>query len=149
MTKQENKAPQIIKIKANKTIEQMTFEGVNRMMLLNDRTLIYSLKNRDGLQTMTFSGEKEDIFLPDFPANLYEHWTAINGTIYYPKLEEKPGIWRFQVDSGEDTLVSKHLPSTIGNTLAISPDQKTLLICLTDRVDSDIFITTLNFEEGK
>jgi Tol biopolymer transport system component/DNA-binding winged helix-turn-helix (wHTH) protein len=149
MTKQENKAPQIIKIKANKTIEQMTFEGVNRMMLLNDRTLIYSLKNRDGLQTMNFSGEKEDIFLPDFPANLYEHWTAINGTIYYPKLEEKPGIWRFQVNSGEDTLVSKHLPSTIGNTLAISPDQKTLLICRTDRVDSDIFITTLNFEQGK
>lgn len=146
MTKEENKASQIIKIAANKVIEQMTFDGVNRMMLLNDRTLIYSLKNKGGLQTMTFSGEKEEIVLPDLAANLYQHWTAKNGTIYYPKLEGERGIWRFQVNSGEDTFVSKHLPSTIGNTLAISPDQKTLLICRTDRVDSDIFITTLNFE---
>jgi Tol biopolymer transport system component/DNA-binding winged helix-turn-helix (wHTH) protein len=149
ITKEENEAPQIIKIKTNKTIEQITSEGVNRIMILNDRTLIYSFKNKGGLQIMTFSGEKENIVLPNFPANLYEHWTVKNGTIYYPKLQGKRGIWRYEVDSGEDTFVSKHLPSTIGNTLAISPDKKTLLISRTDRVDSDIFITTLDFEQGK
>jgi Tol biopolymer transport system component/DNA-binding winged helix-turn-helix (wHTH) protein len=146
MTKEENKASEIIKITAKKTIEQMTFEGVNRMMLLKDNVLIYSLKNKSGLQTMTFSGDKGNIILPSFPNNLYEHWTARDGTIYYPRLKDKRGIWRYDVGSAEDTFVSKHLPSTIGNTLAISPDQKMLLICRTDRIDADIFITTLKYE---
>jgi len=143
LTKEKNTASQIIKISANKTVEQMTFDGVNRMMLLNDDVLIYSLKNQNGLQMMSLSGEKASIVLPDFPTKLYEHWTAHDGTIYYTKFKGNKGIWRYQVDSGEDTLVTKHLPSTIGNTLAISPDKSMLLISQTDRVDSDIFISTL------
>jgi len=143
MTKEVNNASQIIKITANKTIEQMTFDGVNRMMLLNDDVLIYSLKDKNGLQMMSVSGKKTNIVLPDFPSNLYEHWTTRDGMIYYTKFKGDSGIWRYQVDSGEDTLISKHLPSTIGNTLAISPDQNMLLICRTDNVDSDIFISTL------
>lgn len=145
MTKEENKASQIIKITANKTIEQLTTDGVNRMILLNDKALIYSSKNKNGLQMMSLSGEKLGSVLPDLPQNFHEHWTAYNGTIYYPKLEGKRGIWRYHVSSGEDTLVSKHLPSAIGNTLAISPDQNLLLICRTDNVDSDIFISTLTY----
>lgn len=149
MTKEENKASQIIKITANKNVEQLTFNGVNRMMRLNEKTLIYSLKNSNGLQLMTLSGKKTHIVLPDLHSNLYEHWTAQDGIIYYPKFKGKAGIWRFQVDSEEDTLVSKHLPSTIGNSLAISPNHKTLLICRTDRVESDIFITSLKQEPAK
>jgi len=147
MTKEENTASQIIKITANNTIEQMTFDGVNRMMLLNDDVLIYSLKNRNGLQMMSLSGEKTSLVLPDFPTNLFEHWTVHNGTIYYAKFKGDKGIWRYHIDSGENTLISKHLPSTIGNTLAISPDQNMLLICRTDNVDSDIFISTLTHEQ--
>jgi hypothetical protein len=105
------------------------------------------LKDKNGLQMMSVSGKKTNIVLPNFSPNLYEHWTAHDGTIYYTKFKGDIGIWRYQVDSGEDTLVSKHLPSTIGNTLAISPDQNMLLICRTDNVDSDIFISTLNLEE--
>jgi Tol biopolymer transport system component/DNA-binding winged helix-turn-helix (wHTH) protein len=146
LTKEENKASQIIKITANNTIEQMTFDGVNRMMLLNDDVLVYSLKDKSGLQTMSLSGENKNIVLPDYSPNLYEHWTAHDGTIYYTKFKGNRGIWRYHVDSGEDKLVSKHLPSTIGNSLAISPDQNLLLICRTDNVDSDIFISALTHE---
>jgi len=146
LTKEDNKASQIIKITAKKTMEQMTFSGVNRIMLLNDEVLLYSLKDKNGLHMMSLSGEEKNSVLPHFPPNFYEHWTAHEGTIYYAKFRGNSGIWRYNVDSGDDTLVSKHLPSTIGNTLAISPDHNSLLICRTDNVDSDIFISTLKLE---
>jgi DNA-binding winged helix-turn-helix (wHTH) protein len=146
MTKEENQVSQIIKITGNKTIEQMTNDGVNQMMLLNENVLIYSSKNRNGLQMMSLSGEKLASVLPDFSMNFHEHWTAHDGTIYYPKFKGKRGIWRYNVNSAEDTFVSEHLPSAIGNTLAISPDQSMLLICRTDSVDSDVFISTLTYE---
>jgi len=146
MTKEENEASQIIRITANKTIKQMTTDGVNRMVLLNNKVLVYSSKSKKGLQMMSTSGEKLASALPDFPLQFQEHWTAHDGNIYYPKLGDNRGIWRYNVSSTEDTLVTKHLPSTIGNTLAISPDQKMLLICRTDSVDSDIFISRLTNE---
>jgi Tol biopolymer transport system component/DNA-binding winged helix-turn-helix (wHTH) protein len=146
MTKEEDKASQIIKIKGKKIIKYMAIEGVNKMMLLNDNVLIYSSKNKNGLHMMSLSGEDLGIVLPNYTFNLYDHWTAYDGKIYYPKLEGRRGIWRYHVNSGEDIFVSKHLPSAIGNTLAISPDQSMLLICRTDNVDSDIFISTLTYE---
>ncbi|MCJ8294225.1 MAG: winged helix-turn-helix domain-containing protein [Colwellia sp.] len=147
MTKEENKASQIIKITGKKTIEQLTFDSVNRMMLLNDNVIVYSSKNKNGLQLMSLSGKKLGSVLPDLPLHFHEHWTAYDGTIYYPKLEGKRSIWRYNVNSTEDTFVTEHLPSAIGNTLAISPDQNMLLICRTDSVDSDIFISTLTYEQ--
>jgi len=147
MSKGENEASQIIKITANNSMEQMTTDGVNRVMLLNNKVLVYSSKNKNGLQLMSTSGEKLANVLPDLPLQFQEHWTARNGNIYYPKLGDTRGIWRYNVSSAKDTLVTKHLPSAIGNTLAISPDQKTLLICRTDSVDSDIFISRLTNEQ--
>lgn len=147
MTKEENKASQIIKITGNTTIEQLTFDSVNRMMLLNDNVIVYSSKNKSGLQMMSLSGEDLGFILPDFPLHLHEQWTAHDGIIYYPKFEGKRGIWRYQVNSAKNTFLSKHLPSAIGNTLAISPDHSMLLICRTDSVDSDVFITTLTYEQ--
>jgi len=146
MTKEENKASQIIKIREDKTIEQLTSNNVSRMMLLNDNVIIYSSKNKTGLQMISFSGEDLGFVLPDLPLHLYENWTAHDGIIYYPKFEGKRGIWRYQVDSAEDTFVSEHLPSAIGSTLAISPDKRLLLICQTDSVDSDILITKLTYQ---
>jgi len=146
MTKEENQNSQIIKIAGNKTIEQMTVDGVNQMKLLSDNVLIYSTKNKNGLQMMSLSGKKLGSVLPDLSLHLHEHWTAYDGIIYYPKLEGKRGIWRYNVNLAEDTFVSEHLPSAIGNTLAISPDQNMLLICRTDSVDSDVFISTLTYE---
>ncbi len=147
MTKEENQNSQIIKITSDKTVEQMTTGGVNQMKLLSDNVLIYSSKNKDGLQKMSLSGKKLGRVLPDFSPRLNEHWTAYDGAIYYPKLEGKRGMWRYNVNSGEDTFVSEHLPTAIGNTLAISPDQNMLLICRTDSVDSDVFISILTHEQ--
>jgi Tol biopolymer transport system component len=142
MTKDNNQLSQIIKITGNKTIEQMTIGGVKQMMLLNDNVLIYSSTNKNGLQMISLSGEKLGSVLPDLSLGLYEHWTAYDGNIYYPKLDGNRGIWRYNVNSAEDTFVTEHLPSAIGN----SPDQNMLLICRTDRVDSDIFVSTLTNE---
>ena len=146
LTKEENKNSQIIKITGDKTVEQMTTEGVNQIKLLSENVLIYSSKNKNGLQMISFSGTELGRVLPDLSQHFHEHWTARDGTIYYPKLVGKKGIWRYNVNSGEDTFVSEHLPTAIGNTLAISPDQNMLLICRTDSVDSDVFISTLTYE---
>jgi Tol biopolymer transport system component/DNA-binding winged helix-turn-helix (wHTH) protein len=146
LTKEENENSQIIKITGDKTVEQMTTEGVNQIKLLSENVLIYSSKNKNGLQMISFSGTELGRVLPDLSQYFHEHWTARDGTIYYPKLVGKKGIWRYNVNSGEDTFVSEHLPTAIGNTLAISPDHNMLLICRTDSVDSDVFISTLTYE---
>ncbi|MEW6990745.1 winged helix-turn-helix domain-containing protein [Colwelliaceae bacterium 6441] len=143
ITKDDNEASQLIKISKNKTVTQLTTESVNKIMLLSDNVLIYSSNNKNGLQVMSTSGEKLAHVLPHLSFKLHEHWTALDGVIYYPKLDGKSGVWRYHVDSTQETFVTEYLPSAIGNTLAISPDQGLLLICRTDSVDSDIFISHL------
>lgn len=147
ITKSENEASQIVKITQKNTLEQLTSDNVNRMMFLTDDIIVYSSKNKNGLQMLSLSGDDLGTVLPDFPLRFHAHWTASQGAIYYVRFNGKRGIWRYQVDSAENTFVSKHLPSAIGNTLAISPDKSTLLICRTDSVDSDIFISNLTYKD--
>ncbi|NQY64940.1 MAG: hypothetical protein HRT38_14655 [Alteromonadaceae bacterium] len=82
--------------------------------------------------------------LEDFSQKRDGDWTVQGAYLYYPKLnvksQENKGIWKRNLHTGEEEMVTKELPSAIGLTLNVNPAHSQLVLSRTDSRVSDIYL---------
>lgn len=143
ITKEPSEQSQLLKLTVNGKIKQLTDFAIGRVQTTNLGTLIYSLESDNGLYSMDLNGQQQQLILKDFSHNLDEHWTVQGSYLYYPKVKEGRGIWRRNLETGEEQKVTTELPSTIGLTLSVDPSHSLLVYSQTDSRQSDIYLSNI------
>lgn len=146
LTKPENKPSQLISIKniTEKTIKYMPIRGIANFKVLDNGKLIVAKKNENGLDLLDEDGAYIETLLPDFLPRLSEHWAVKNQSLYFANHDKQnKGTWRLNINTKEKHKLSSSLSTAIGNSMAISPDEKSLIITKLDRIDSDLYLSTI------
>ena len=82
----------------------------------------------------------EPLVLEVAPAELY-HWTLGPNAIYFRPSRDEGGVARYDLATGRITPAAPIAPSGAGTSLAVSPDEKTLLIVREEGPSVDLMIT--------
>ncbi|TQV87646.1 winged helix-turn-helix domain-containing protein [Aliikangiella coralliicola] len=144
VSKVPDEISQLLKLNTDGTLEILTEEGARRIQITNSGTLIYSIPNKDGLYSVDLAGQNRQTILPGFNHSLDDHWTVQGNYLYYPKIEGQRAIWRYDLTTGKEKIVTTELPSAIGLTMSVNPQQTKLVLSRTDSRQSDIYLSKLN-----
>ena len=151
ISKEPSEISKLLKLNLAGEVKALTKLGVARIQVTNFNRIIYSLTDEDGLYSMDFYGQNKRTILEGFSHKLDEHWAVQGAYLYYPKLDVKSsetspetrGIWKRNLHSGEEEMVTKELPSAIGLTLNVNPAHSQLVISRTDSRVSDIYLAEI------
>lgn len=113
----------------------------------DQRWLYFSLHGEPGLYRLpleTAGHAEPQPVLPDLPRSAWDDWVLYDGWIYYPDSDEMgvAALVRINED-GLKERVSQFVPTALGPSLAVHPGGDYLLMARTDRVASDLFLSTL------
>ncbi|NQZ82502.1 MAG: winged helix-turn-helix domain-containing protein [Colwellia sp.] len=141
ITKNVNDVSQLIEILPDNSVSILTTDGATSLKVLTNGHLIYTKPDNNGLYIVNDKGRFIELILPDFPSYLAEHWTISNSHIYYANFQkDQKGTWKINLTTKQKTKVSSSLSTAVGSSMAVSPDQKNLIITKLDKVESDIYI---------
>ncbi len=143
VTKTPEQPTKLIKLTPEGNLENLITDSVRRIQKSGIGTLIYSLVNQQGLYSIGLDGKGNRIILNDFKHSLDDHWTVQGHYLYFPRLDNKKGIWRIDLTNGKEEFMTPHLPSAIGLTMSVNPDHSRLLISRTDNRQIDIYLTRI------
>jgi Tol biopolymer transport system component len=141
ITKKANETQKLVMVRKKK-IEEITDYDVSSFKVLASGDILYTKAVDDGIYHLTVHDGHSVSILPNFPNYLSEHWTVNkDNLIFVESDEQKKGIWKLNLETNAQTQLSKLVPNTIGSSLAISPDEKQLVITRLDKVESDIYLS--------
>ncbi len=118
--------------------------SVSRFMVLSDGRLVYSKTDQDGLYLYDERTQQQRLLTAELQTTNLNAWTVVNQAVYYDREFRERGIWRLDVNSGEQTLVTPYRPYSVGTTLSVNQNETQVLITRTDRAESDILKTKLH-----
>ena len=121
----------------------LPLQAVSRFRLLANGHLVFSRADRDGLFAYDQQTQQESVLLADFPASALNMWTTANLSVYHDQGGEEAGTWRLDTATGEHLRVSNHRAYSVGTSMAVDPQERTLLLVSTDRAESDVFLADL------
>lgn len=76
----------------------------------------------------------------------WQSWFIWQQQIYYSRSAgERSGIWRYDLNSGQNELLLDLVPSALGPNMTIDPHSQDLIVSMTDRAEADLFISNLPF----
>jgi len=134
----------LIKLSPDGTVRNLVEDSVSRLEKSGIGTIVYSLKNKQGLYSIDLDGNNKKLVLEHFNNSLDEHWTVQGHYVYFPKLDNQKGIWRIDLRNDKEEFVTSNLPSAIGLTMSVNFDHSRLLISRTDNRQVDIYVSTID-----
>jgi len=141
ITKKANEAQKLVMVRKKK-IEEIANVDISSFKVLASGDILYTKAVEDGIYRLTPHDGRSVSVLPNYPNYLSEHWTVnMDNLIFVEPTEQKKGIWKFNLETSEQTKLSTLVPNTIGSSLTISPDEKQLIITRLDKVESDIYLS--------
>jgi Tol biopolymer transport system component/DNA-binding winged helix-turn-helix (wHTH) protein len=131
------------KITKNGNITGLSDFSIKRIQTTRANKIIYSLENENGLYSMDFNGNNNQVLVDNFESRLDGHWTVQGDYLYYAKLGPDKGIWRRHISQGEAIKVTSVLPTATGSTLAVNPEHTHLIYTQTDSRQADIYLSEI------
>jgi Tol biopolymer transport system component len=119
---------------------ELTTVIANRAMPAEDGQIYFTRPARDGIFMFDPVSGSEKVLTPDLPAERWQSWTVNKSWLVYVREVTNGGQVVIRKDLENDTteVVSSFAPDTVGGTIEISSDGKTLFVARTDRADLDI-----------
>jgi len=143
VTKTPEKSSKLLKLTTDGEVVMLGLDNINRIEADANGSIIYSVTDQNGLYSIDYNGTNNKILLPNFYYNHDNNWTVRGNYLYFPRLNEQKGIWRYHLLTAEESFVTPHLPSTIGLTMNVSHDHSQLLISRTESRQSNIYLAKI------
>lgn len=118
---------------------------MSQFKLSEQDKIIYSLSDSDGLYSMDIDGKNRQNIIANFKKSNSDNWTVQGSNLYYLKSDDESGIWRYNLVTHEDSLVTPHIPSAIGYTFSVNPQQTHLVFGQTDNTQANIYFSKISY----
>ena len=144
LTKDPERTGQIIKFNETDGQTVLLEDDISRFELSETDDIIYSHQFKDGLFVLSEDGTTHHTIIPELGRAYDEYWTVQGQYVYYPATSEPEGIWRYNLLTQKSEFVTKHLPSTIGLSIAINRAHTRMLLSRTDKREADVYLGTIS-----
>ncbi len=149
ISREPNQPSYIIKIDQQHTVSKVSDFSVNQIAVVANQQLIYSRPDSKGLYRLNLTNDASEVLVPDYPSSWSAHWTVRDNQLYFARfksveaLNYEPGVYRMDLATLEQQKVTDELPSAIGNTLDVHPNQHSILLAKTDSVLMNLYYADL------
>lgn len=100
-------------------------------------SLYFTAQGLPGIRRLDLQSGATTVIVEELVPENWNAWTTSSTAVYYA---HESGLWRQPFLDGEPELVSELVPSAIGLTMAVHPDESELVITRTDHVEIDIML---------
>jgi Tol biopolymer transport system component len=125
------------------TLQEVVLEGPLYWYQIGDDGFLYFTRYAEpGLwrRRLGDSGEAEPV-LPEFPTWAGDDWSIHDGWVYHAADD---GIYRLSLATEAVEKISDVMPGSLGPSIAVHPEGRTILVSKTDRAESDLFVAGKN-----
>lgn len=112
----------------------------NRVQVSQSGLVLFTRPGEAGIFALNLDGLQERQVINDLPAFAWNDWSVVNNSLIYAA---EQAVWKIDLLNGERIRLSDFLPTAIGITLALSPDEQTLLVTRTDEAEIDLVLNVL------
>ena len=143
LSKAESKSGYLFKLDPDGNNQQVTDFSISKIQFSKSNKVLFSMTHSQGLYSMDLDGQNKQIVLSGVEHDFSDHWTVRDNELYYPRSNGEKGIWRKNLLTLKQQKITNELPTAIGETIAVSPNHKTILISKTDSKKADIYLTRI------
>jgi Tol biopolymer transport system component/serine/threonine protein kinase len=113
-----------------------------------DQRWVYIYLMDGGLWRIPFQGGEPKLVFNRISRELYRAWAVSRKGIYYTAVQSSPERWTvflYNLESGAEKPICNfpHPPTRWSGALAVSPDERWLLLSVTEKNDSGIVLTSI------
>jgi Tol biopolymer transport system component/DNA-binding winged helix-turn-helix (wHTH) protein len=134
----------LLKLDPQGNILSLSDENITRVEVSPQGLIVFTLNGTDGIYSMDINGDNRQTLIKEFSPSLDGYWTLKGHYLYFPKVRESRGIWRRNLISGEEQLVTEVLPSTVGLSISVNSTHSQLVFSQTDSIHADIYMADLS-----
>lgn len=131
-------------------ITKLSEFSVNQIAATADGSVIFSRPDVKGIFRLNLASKDVEILVADYHNSWSAHWSLVGNNLYFARFKQDKfngfgkGIYRMGLSTLAQQKITSELPSAIGNTLDVHPNQKSILVTKTDRVIMSLYYASLS-----